>query len=398
MADWTPLPRVDRARGAWSSWPRSVRWSAVALAIAGLLLGVLAIGSGLFEQPVPAQLVGNGLVAFTVEANDMNGPSDIYVVRPGTPERALIGSSNDRVREACPQFSPDGKRIAYLSGPVVGAIEGRDEVRIVNLAANGLAVDTPQVLAADLVEATCPEWSPGSQSVALTSGRLDLAGQLVPLARTLSVVRLDGSSKAIDVGDSVRGPRSFDWSPDGTEIAYVGESSIWIAPIDGSAPRRVYEADADVELEAPEWSPDGRRILVEAGRWSIMERLPSRIIQIDGSAAPVELSGFRAITWSPDGQRLAAVRSTTVGTLDWNQIVMMSPDGGDVRVIADKQWAIQGLTWSPDGSELLYVEGQGPSPGVFAVAAAGGAEPRFLLSRPSSLYMSSDPSWQAVPR
>jgi Tol biopolymer transport system component len=374
---------------------RSLRWSAVALAIAGSLLGVLAIGAPLIEQPVRPLIVGNGWLVFTVETNALEGPSDVYVVRPGAPERALIGFIGDGVREACPQFSPDGMRIAYLSGPTV-AIPGRDEIRIVTLSADGFVVGAPQVLAGGLVAPTCPEWSPDSQGVALMTGRLDLAGQLVPLVRTLSVLRLDGSSTAIDVGASARGSGDFDWSRDGTEIAYIGDSSIWIAPIDGGAPRRAYETDVDVELDAPAWSPDGKRILVTAGRFSIIEALPARIIDIDGAAAPVELDGFRGITWSPDGQRLAAVRSTKRGTFDWNEIVTMSPDGSDLLVIADKQWAIWGLTWSPDGSELVYVEDQGPSPGLVAIAVSGDAEPRFLLSRPYSLHTSSGPSWQAV--
>ena len=383
---------------SWSSLPRSRRWSTVALAVAGLLLGALAIRAWLFEEPAPHPSVGNGWVAFTVENNDPNGPSDIYVVRPGTPERALIGFMGDRVREACPQFSPDGTRIAYLSGPSIGPIHGRDEIRIVTLAGDGIVVGAPSVLAGGLVAPTCPKWSPDGKRVALITGRLDIAGQLVSGSRTVSVIRWDGTSIAIDVDDSMRDP-DFDWSPDGTQIAYVGDWSIWIAPIDGGQPRRVYETEVDVHLGMPEWSPDGGRILVAAlrGPSAPLGDAETRIIHVDGAAPPVELTGFRAITWSPDGRRLAAVRTTTRGTFEWNEIVTMSPDGSDVRVVADEQWAIQGLTWSPDGSDLLYVENQGPSPGLFAVAASGDGEPRFLLSRPYSLFTTSDPSWQAVP-
>ena len=367
--------------------------------IAGLLVGVLVIGGPLLEQSGRPRSVGNGWVAFTIETNDLHGPSDIYVVRPGTPERALIGFTGDRVREACPQFSPDGTRLAYLSGPTIGAVKARDEVRIATIAADGVVVGEPQVLAGNLVASTCPEWSPDSRSVAVMTGRLDAAGQLVPLARTLSVIRLDGSSSAMDLGTSFREP-GFDWSPDGTEIAYIGDWSIWIAPIDGGAPHRVYETDVDVYLGEPQWSPDGKRILVTAlrGPSTPPGEAVTRIINVNGVGAPVELANAQGITWSPDGQRLAAVRATKRGAFDWDQILTMALDGSDVRVIADEQWAIEALTWAPDSSELVYVETQGPSPGLLALAASGDAEPRLLLSQPYSLFNMGpeDVSWQPV--
>ena len=357
----------------------------MALGLIGVMLGVLAIAA-LSERLPGRPIAANGWVAFTVEANDAEGPSDVYLVRAGEPERALIGFSGDRVREACPQFSPDGMHLAYLRGPAIAPIQGRDEIAIVTLAADGSAAGTPRVLADGLGGNACPAWSPDSLSVAFIANN------------TLSVVRLDGSSIAIETGrPSTWGfSDSIDWSPDGSQVAFIGDSSIWIAPIDGGAPQRIYETDADIELGDLEWSPDGRRMVVTAGRFSIIEALPPRIIAIGGLAAPVELSGYRGITWSPDGTRLAAVRPVTRGGFDWNELVTMSPDGGDVRLVADELWSIQGLTWSPDGSELLYVETQGPSPGLLAVAASGDTEPRFLLSRPASLFTSSDPSWQAV--
>ena len=356
-----------------------------ALVLIGVLLGVLAIGA-LGERQPGRPIAGNGWVAFTVEANDSEGPSDVYLVRPGEPERALIGFNGDRVREACPQFSPDGTQLAYLRGPAIAPIQGRDEIAIVTLAADGATAGTPRVLAGGLGGNACPAWSPDSRSVAFMANN------------ALSVVRLDGSSIAIETGrPSTWGfSDSIDWSPDGSEVAFIGDSSIWIAPIDGGAPHRSYEADADIELGDLEWSPDGRWMVVTAGRFSIIEALPPRIIPIGGLAAPVELPGYRAITWSPDGSRLAAVRRVTRGAFDWDELVTMSPDGSDVRLVADELWNVQGLTWSPDGLELLYVENQGPSPGLLAVAASGDAEPRLLLSRPTSLFTSSDPSWQAV--
>lgn len=384
----------------WAALPRGLRWSLAVPALAGALIGALAIGGPLLERAVSPVAVSNGWIVFTIEENDLEGPSDVYVVRPGAPERALVGFEGDRVREVCPQFSPDGTQIAYLSGPAIGPIHGRDEIRIVTISADGVVVGAPRVLAGGL-DGSCPEWSPDGKRVASLLPPRPASGEPASggTEHTLSVVGLDSSSMAIELGASIREP-GFDWSPDGTEIAHIGDWSIWVAPIDGGAPRRVYETDVDTHLSEPEWAPDGQRILVTAlrGPSAPLADAATRIIHVDGRAAPVELTGFQGIIWSPDGQRLAAVRSTKQGAFDWDQIVTMAPDGRDVRVIADEQWAIGALTWSPDGSELVYVETQGPSPGLLAIAASGESEPRLLLSQPSTLFNmgSEDVSWQAV--
>jgi hypothetical protein len=66
------------------------------------------------------------------------------------------------------------------------------------------------------------------------------------------------------------------FSPDGTRIAYVDETpetgGIWIAALDGSAPRRVLanisapasDPSAWRAFRRPQWSPDGTRLLVDA--------------------------------------------------------------------------------------------------------------------------------------
>lgn len=381
----------------WASLPGGLRWSLVALALAGSVIGTLAIGGPLLEQSRRPAAVTNGWIAFTVETIDRNGYSNIYIVRPGELERRIISPDRYGIREICPQFSPDGTRIAYLSNqsdpPAIGEDRSRFGIRIVAVGADGVAAGAPQVLVNGVDGSACPEWAADGLSVVYMQHR------------TLHVHRLDGGSTTIDAGPSTGEPGAFAVSPTGAEIAYVGPSSVWIVSFDGEARRRVYEAPGDIQLDAPQWSPDGERIVVEATRvvqvtdGATIEDLPARIIQIDGTSEPIELAGVESIAWSPDGQRLAAFRSTTVNGLDWGELVTMTRHGTDVRVLADAYCCFRGLTWSPDGMQVAYVDDDyGATPGLLAVAASGDADPVVLLSKPYWLEYtnSEDLSWQAV--
>jgi Tol biopolymer transport system component len=55
------------------------------------------------------------------------------------------------------------------------------------------------------------------------------------------------------------------WSPDQSLILDVrGHKTLWVYPIDGTPPRRVFEfADPEVRIDYPVWSPDGRQVLFD---------------------------------------------------------------------------------------------------------------------------------------
>jgi Tol biopolymer transport system component len=93
------------------------------------------------------------------------------------------------------------------------------------------------------------------------------------------------------------------WSPDGAAIAFTNGAELLLCGADGSGPRAVWKAPAQVR--APAWSPDGTRIRVTvagvggepASLWEVRS---------DGSGSRPLLPGFPSATccgrWTRDGR------------------------------------------------------------------------------------------------
>jgi Tol biopolymer transport system component len=80
------------------------------------------------------------------------------------------------------------------------------------------------------------------------------------------IVRVDvEQGTATDMPAEVASGGHMSWSPDQSTIMDVrGHRTLWVYPVDGSAPRRVFEfPDADVRIDYPVWSPDGRHVLFD---------------------------------------------------------------------------------------------------------------------------------------
>jgi dipeptidyl aminopeptidase/acylaminoacyl peptidase len=110
-------------------------------------------------------------------------------------------------------------------------------------------------------------------------------------------------------------PEAVHLSPDGRHVAWSaapygqteehGESSIWVASVDGSesARRWTYGGhDSD-----PRWSPDGSRLAFRSDRKARGTHGLYVLHVAGGESAPlvVRERSIAAFCWSPDGQRIA---------------------------------------------------------------------------------------------
>jgi Tol biopolymer transport system component len=133
---------------------------------------------------------------------------------------------------------------------------------------------------------------------------------------------------------------------------------------------------ADEIWEAPNWSRDGKYLLVNSG--GSLFRLP---VDGAGQAAPQKLDlppGYRCNNdhdLSRDG-RMLAFSASGQGSRQ-SQVFLATADGKNVRLMTPSPSASYFHGWSPDGRWLAFVGQRNGKFELFRVAAAGGEEQRL---------------------
>lgn len=136
---------------------------------------------------------------------------------------------------------------------------------------------------------------------------------------------------------------------------------------------------ADQLFEAPNWSPDGKYLLVNSGgglwRLSLDAKAPVAPEKID--LGPVKgCNNDHGI--SPDGKLLAI--SARGASAPGSHVYVASADGSNTRLITPKSPSYY-HGWSPDGRWLAFVGQRDKNFDLYRVPAAGGEEER-LTSHP----------------
>lgn len=378
------------------------------------------IVTALFACPAleaTAQTTANGQIAYVA-----SGPStipfgsptqtDVWVMNAdGSNPRNLTNTSD--VDEFTPAWSPDGTRIAYVSGAFTQTLMIMD--------ADG---GNPTTIATG---ATYPTWNPAGTEIAYVRGRDGLPVNIV--IRTLATGVEREVTGPVDFGNGVFidvDEMEPSWSPTGDRIAFTSvrpetmlnpitgepevaaQYEIVTVNVDGTGEQVVSRGDPGTdranfleEDRSPSWSPDGSLVLFMSqaqvpsccGPWQVWA------VNRDGSSA-TNLTSDDTVndlypSWSPDGRLILFTRADATG---FNLYTMPAPaslpiaQAGAARVgsfAAATPAAATGpatpLTVDGNAQDGVWAPAQAPPPSAFTLTvtlrATGGNGSVFSLPR-----------------
>jgi len=285
------------------------------------------------------------------------GPEPVYLLSADGTTRRLtsVGDLTDYLAYFDEiDWSPDGRRIAISGKHGTGGSSRRD-VFLINADGSG----TTQ-LTANLVgdEATnCPDWSPDGNKIAFNGVG---AGESQSLRQDIYVINSDGTG-LINLTNDPGDETCPIWSPDGSKIAFffwepdpngAFFSDIYVMNPDGSSRVNLTPTTVPVADYGLEWSPDGRQIL-----YTVENSSAINFTNVDGSGerSVTTLSGrgVNSPKWSPDSKQIAFESCATFSC----QLYLMTADGTSLKKLTNTQREVAReypLGWSSDGTKILF--------------------------------------------
>ena len=243
---------------------------------------------GRANEHSPSWSPDGGTVYFV---SNRGGSRDLWLQRlgkdgtaDGDPEPVTTGVG---IREAT--MSPDGTRLAYSKGGLVGnvwRVPILDDRAATWADAEQITFDPSYIETVDV--------SPDGKRLAISS---DYAG-----SADIWVLPVDGGDmQQLTTGPSPDwAPR---WSPDGQQITFYslrsGNRDVWVVAANGDAPRQVTTHEAPEFF--PDWSPDGQEIVFSSNRGGSFD---TWVIPAEGGEARHVAPASLHADWSPDGQWL----------------------------------------------------------------------------------------------
>ena len=282
-----------------------------------------------------------------------------------------------------PQFSPDGKQIAFLSNRV----EDKDQVFVMRLMGG-----EPEKITEAKTGVSSFKWSPDGVRIAYLMKDLETKEEEKMKKEKNDVILIDKNFKynhlyTVSVSTDKTGKRSikrltsgayhvngFDWSPDGSTIAFsfapnpkindAGlESDISIAPADsGKITSLVKRSGVDV---SPLYSPDGKWIAFQStgGR---PERVGlSDVYKVAATGGePIELQktpdrNANIVDWAQDGSHLFVSENYKTSA-----VLLALPSNKDVK-------AVKGDYLAYSDSKLPIITSLKGTSSAFSVSKSG---------------------------
>jgi dipeptidyl aminopeptidase/acylaminoacyl peptidase len=287
-------------------------------------------------------------------------------------------------------FSPDGAQVAFVvTEPAKGTTRAR-HIWLLNVRSKELRQFTNSPKSED-----SPRWSPDGKRIAFLSNRDEF--------RQIYLIS-PGGGEARRLTETKQEIAWFAWSPDGTQIAFLATepkteaeekkekdkddarvvdrddklTRLWLLDAESGKSRqltsgrwRVAEAD---------WLPAGDRMIVAATDHPESDDDTDRlylIILVDGKMAEVASprGPFGRLRVSPDGQSFAYVASRVDGPTPHDLCLLSSAGGGPRNLTASAlDRPIQSYTWT-SSSTLAAVVQNGFKTNMVSIAVGGTVDP-----------------------
>ncbi len=381
-------------------------------------------------------------IAFTITDTDFDAnrrTTQIYLVSIEGGEIQQL--TKEKQSSVSPRWSPDGKRLAFIS-----ARDGAPQIWTLEMAE--VATGPLRKITSISTGADGPVWSPDGRWIAFTSEvypdcTTDDCNRQRDEQMEASKVKArvtdrllyrhwntwedgkrthvfvapasGGEAKDVTPGDwdappfSLGGPVDYAFSPDSRELAFARNTDkveatstngdIFIAPTSGGEAKRITGANKGADL-SPQYSPDGRylayrsqaRAGFEADRWRLM--LYDRKTGVSKSISDALDSSVESFTFSTDSQKVFFT------ALDRGRLCVytLSTGGGSAKkIISDGTNDDVQLT--PDGRTFIFTRNSLTHPVEIFRASADGSGVKKLTSvnetylAPFNLNAAEDVTW-----
>ncbi len=242
-----------------------------------------------------------------------------------------------------------------------------------------------------------PSWSPDGKRIAFVSYRDN------PGNSEIYVMDDDGGNQRNLTNNPGR-DISPSWSPDGKRMVFSSDRDnpqnyeIYVMDADGQNEQRL--TNNPNEDQYPSWSPDGKRIAFSARREGHFESdfgITDEIYVMDANGENQQrLTENRQYdwypSWSPDGKRIA-FSSDRKGDLQNFEIYVMDADGEDQQRLTENRAGDQWPSWSPDGKRIAFYSNRDGNAEIYVMDADGG-NPQNLTNNP---HNDASPAWLNSP-